>query len=199
MCSKNSSTPNITPMQQVTLSTWKNTCILMGSSTFTIWPLHNSMHQVIYVVLVECTMNTFIQTHLGITTDLTMTPSLLCLINHRQGCMGCWLPMCYSSSHTMMPTLMKVCPVCLWIGSFLMWDEPDEGTGMWVVRPEYKGRSWTLDVIHLKSVAQGTHLLPVYGLGFLPEDFQYEVSLDAFNSYYVNHYVDHHIHEFLTG
>ena len=78
-------------------------------------------------------------------------------------------------------------------------DEPDEATGMWVVHPEYEGRSWTLDIIHLKSVAWGVHLLPVYGLDFLPKDFQYKVSLDAFNSYYVNHYVDHHTHEFLTG
>ena len=52
--------------------------------------------------------------------DLAMTLSLLCLMNHRQRCMGCWLPVYYSSSHTIMPTLMKACPVHLWIGSFLM-------------------------------------------------------------------------------
>jgi len=78
-------------------------------------------------------------------------------------------------------------------------DEPDEATGMWVVRPEYEGRERTLEVIHLDSIARGAHLLPVYGSGFLPEDFQYEVSLDVFNSYFVNHYIDHHAHEFLSG
>ena len=54
-------------------------------------------------------------------------------------------------------------------------------------------------MIHLDSIARGTHLLPVYGSGFLPEDFHYVVSLDAFKSYYVNHYIDHHAHEFLTS
>ena len=77
-------------------------------------------------------------------------------------------------------------------------DEPDEATGMWVVRPEYEGRVRTLEVIHLNSIARGAHLLPVYGSGFLPEDFQYEVSLDVFSSYFVNHYIDHHAHEFLA-
>ena len=78
-------------------------------------------------------------------------------------------------------------------------DEPDSATGMWVVRPEYEGRVRTLEVIHLNSIARGAHLLPVYGSGFLPEDFQYEVSLDVFSSYFVNHYIDHHAHEFLAG
>ena len=53
-------------------------------------------------------------------------------------------------------------------------------------------------MVHLDSIARGAHLLPVYGLGFLPEDFQYAVSLDVFTSYFVNHYIDHHSHEFLT-
>jgi hypothetical protein len=78
-------------------------------------------------------------------------------------------------------------------------DEPDEATGMWVVRPEFEGRVRSLEVIHLDSIARGAHLLPVYGSGFLPEDFQYAVSLGVFTSYFVNHYIDHHSHEFLTG
>jgi hypothetical protein len=76
-------------------------------------------------------------------------------------------------------------------------DKPDEATGMWVVRPECEGNRRTLDVIHLDSIARGAHLLPVYGSGFLPEDFHYTLSLDAFKAYFVNHYVDHHAHEFL--
>ena len=78
-------------------------------------------------------------------------------------------------------------------------DEPDQATGMWVVHPEYEGRERTLDVIHLDSIARGTHLLPVYGSGFLPEDFHYTVSLDVFTSYFVNHYIDYHAHEFLMA
>ena len=78
-------------------------------------------------------------------------------------------------------------------------DKPDEATGMWVVSPEREGNERTLEVIHLDSIARGAHLLPVYGSGFLPEDFQYTVSLDAFRSYFVNSYIDHHTHEFLAA
>ena len=56
---------------------------------FIIQPLHNSMHRVIYVVLVECTVNVFVLTRHGIMKDLAMTLSLLYLMNHRQECMGC--------------------------------------------------------------------------------------------------------------
>lgn len=77
-------------------------------------------------------------------------------------------------------------------------DKPDEATGMWMVQPEYHGGTRTLQVIHLDSIARGAHLLPVYGTGFLPEDFDYVFSLDAFKCYFVNHYIDHHAHEFLT-
>jgi hypothetical protein len=31
----------------------------------------------------------------------------------------------------------------------------------------------------------------------LPEDFDFSDSLDAFNTYFVNPYADHHMHEFL--
>lgn len=78
-------------------------------------------------------------------------------------------------------------------------EEPDDVTGMWVVRPEYQGNTRSLNVVHLESIARGAHLLPVYGTGFLPEDFHYTASLDAFRSYFVNSYIDHHAHEFLTS
>lgn len=77
-------------------------------------------------------------------------------------------------------------------------EEPDDITGMWVVHPEYEDNKRTIEVIHIDSIARGAHLLPVYGSGFLPEDFQFTVALDSFKSYYVNHYIDHHAHEFLT-
>lgn len=78
-------------------------------------------------------------------------------------------------------------------------DNPDEVTGMWMVCPEYQGSIQTLKVIHLDSIARGAHLLPVYGSGFLPEDFHYSFALDAFKFFFVNHYVNHHAHKFLTG
>lgn len=77
-------------------------------------------------------------------------------------------------------------------------DAVDDDTGMWVVRPEHEanGRR-TLEVIPLDSIAGAAHLLPVYGSSLLPEDFHFTHSLDAFRSYFVNCYADHHTHEFL--
>ena len=77
--------------------------------------------------------------------------------------------------------------------------KPDRSTGMWVMEPEYdQSGQCTIEVIHLDTVLRGAHLLPHYGSGVLPEDFSYTDALDAFDSYYVNHYVDHHTHELLT-
>ncbi|KAF9456708.1 hypothetical protein BDZ94DRAFT_1346445 [Collybia nuda] len=70
---------------------------------------------------------------------------------------------------------------------------------MWKVCPEYQGIIWSLDIMHLDSITRGAHLLPIYGSGFLPEDFHYTASLDTFRAYFVNHYIDHHVHEFLTS
>ncbi|KAJ6620508.1 hypothetical protein B0H10DRAFT_1946053 [Mycena sp. CBHHK59/15] len=58
---------------------------------------------------------------------------------------------------------------------------PDPDLGMWVVEPEYKG----------------THLIGVYGTAALLEDFHYSDTLDAFNTYFISPYADHHMHEFL--
>jgi hypothetical protein len=81
-------------------------------------------------------------------------------------------------------------------------DKPDEDTGMWVVEPELelesRGDVRTIEVVHLDTIARGAHLLPIYGTDCLPEDFHYMFALDAFKSYFVNHGIDHHAHEFLT-
>ncbi|KAF8156943.1 hypothetical protein B0H34DRAFT_711270 [Crassisporium funariophilum] len=59
-------------------------------------------------------------------------------------------------------------------------DDCDPDTGMWVVKPE------------------GAHLLPKYGVGFLPEFITHTNSLDEFDHYFINPYIDHHCHEFLS-
>ena len=59
-------------------------------------------------------------------------------------------------------------------------DERDGETGMWIVRPEFEGNHRSLAVIHLDCIARGAHLLPIFGSSFLPEDFHFSNSLDAF-------------------
>ncbi|KAH9170341.1 hypothetical protein EDB89DRAFT_2220723 [Lactarius sanguifluus] len=76
-------------------------------------------------------------------------------------------------------------------------DEPDDDTGMWVVRPEFQGNRRSLSVIHLDCIIRGAHLLPVFGSSFLPEDFHFSDSLHAFQAYFVSRHADHHMYEFL--
>ncbi|KDQ55767.1 hypothetical protein JAAARDRAFT_195586 [Jaapia argillacea MUCL 33604] len=78
-------------------------------------------------------------------------------------------------------------------------DEPNEVTGMWVVKPEYEGNGRrSMAVIHLDCIARAAHLIGVYGSSFLPEDFHFSYTLDAFRAFYVNKYGDHHLHQFVV-
>lgn len=59
-------------------------------------------------------------------------------------------------------------------------DQWDKVTGAWEVKHEMAGGQPTLEVIHHDSIVQGAHLLPAYGRGFLPEDFDFRDALNAF-------------------
>ena len=75
-------------------------------------------------------------------------------------------------------------------------DEPDADTDMWVVEPdrdEHDNR--VLGVIHLESIVRSAHLIGVAGSQFLPRGLQYQDSLDAFQTFYVSKFADHHSHE----
>jgi hypothetical protein len=76
--------------------------------------------------------------------------------------------------------------------------EPDNVTGMWVVKPEYSGTSsgqQVVSVIHIDSVLRGAHLLPVFGPSFVSPEISYTDSLNVFQAYYVNKFIDHHAYE----
>ncbi|KAN0134193.1 hypothetical protein V8E53_007965, partial [Lactarius tabidus] len=89
---------------------------------------------------------------------------------------------------------------CALINWFVHTDSRDSDTGMWTVRQEIDRRGEpTLEVIHLDSIARAAHLLPVYRQSRIPEDFDHHTALDSFNSFFVNHYVDHHAHKFIGG
>jgi hypothetical protein len=74
---------------------------------------------------------------------------------------------------------------------------PDPDTGMWVVELERERGVPSLAVIDVDSIARASHLIGVYGTAALPEDFHFSDTLDAFNTYFVNPYADHHMYEFL--
>ncbi|TFK27216.1 hypothetical protein FA15DRAFT_586638 [Coprinopsis marcescibilis] len=73
-------------------------------------------------------------------------------------------------------------------------------TGLWVVEREEEENGYReLQIIPLVSIVRGAHLLPVFGTGRLPEGFSYTDSLEVFERYYVNSYIDYHTHEMLSS
>ncbi|KAJ7128178.1 hypothetical protein C8R43DRAFT_1090218 [Mycena crocata] len=72
---------------------------------------------------------------------------------------------------------------------------PDQDTGMWMVEPELRHtreQKTVATVVHLDSLLRGAHLIPgpVYGARFLPSGFRHTQSLDAFEAFFVNKYID---------
>ena len=79
-------------------------------------------------------------------------------------------------------------------------DEPDEVMGMWVVRPDHNADgSPAIGVIHLDSVLRGAHLMPVFGDNLMPIGLRPEHSLDAFQAFYINKYIDYHAFEITSS
>ncbi|KAI0643083.1 hypothetical protein C8Q79DRAFT_1002821 [Trametes meyenii] len=76
-------------------------------------------------------------------------------------------------------------------------DHPDPVTGMWIVRQEMDGHQQAMSIVSIDSIVRACHLTGVYGTTHLPSDFHFTETLDAFQFYYVNHYVDYHSFEIL--
>ncbi|KAF8802530.1 hypothetical protein BYT27DRAFT_7226421 [Phlegmacium glaucopus] len=88
---------------------------------------------------------------------------------------------------------------CALINWFVHDDNPDEDTGMWPVQLECDRKGVpNVEVVELDSIARAAHLLPIYGSTRVPDDFSHHDALDSFQSFFVNRFVDHHAHEFLT-
>ncbi|KAH9918435.1 uncharacterized protein B0H18DRAFT_1086831 [Fomitopsis serialis] len=74
-------------------------------------------------------------------------------------------------------------------------DEPDGRTNMWVVEPDLNmDGSRNMSVIHLDSIFRLAHLIPEYGEESVPVGLKPSDSLDAFLTYFVNKFADHHAH-----
>lgn len=86
------------------------------------------------------------------------------------------------------------CALVTWFSA--VGNEPCENTGMWVVQPDLdEGGQQVMSVIHLDTILCAAHLIGVYGTFFLPQELKHTDSLEAFRSFYVNTYADHHSHE----
>ena len=86
------------------------------------------------------------------------------------------------------------CALVHWFSS--VGDSPDEHTGMWIVKPDLaENGTHTASVIHIDTIFHAAHLMPVYRNDAVPRYLSFTQSLDAFNLYYVNKYIDHHAFE----
>ena len=85
------------------------------------------------------------------------------------------------------------CALIHWFSIFS--EQPDPDNGMWVVTPNYFGGAPSLAVIHIDSIFCAAHLLPIFDETPLPRTLNYTSTLDSFNGFYVNNYIDYHAYE----
>lgn len=83
-------------------------------------------------------------------------------------------------------------------------DAPCPHTNMWMVERAWEEdsevddenvRAQITSVIHCGSIYRGAHLIPVFGEENCEKDTTFANSLDRYNCYYVNKFIDHHAHE----
>ncbi|KAK7676622.1 hypothetical protein QCA50_020436 [Cerrena zonata] len=77
-------------------------------------------------------------------------------------------------------------------------DQPNEVTGIWAVRPEMFEDQQVTSVVHLDTIVRAVHLVPVFKDVTIPVDFRFAYSLDAFDLFYVNRYIDYHTFECIS-
>ena len=85
------------------------------------------------------------------------------------------------------------CALVHWYSIF--GDQPDPDNGMWVVTPDYFGNAPCVSVIHIDSIFRAAHLLPIFDTTPLPRTLNYTTTLDSFQGFYVNKYIDYHAYE----
>ena len=74
---------------------------------------------------------------------------------------------------------------------------PDENTGLWVVEPEFgNDEKPHLAIIHVDTIYRAAHLLPVYRTdSYISRSLTMHDTLDTFQQFYVNKFVDYHTFE----
>ena len=77
--------------------------------------------------------------------------------------------------------------------------EQDQDTGMWVVEPDIdEDGDANLAIIHVDAIFRAAHLLPAHQSNqFVSREITMHNSLDTFDKFYVNKYVDYHAFEVL--
>ncbi len=77
----------------------------------------------------------------------------------------------------------------------LVGDEPDGDMGLWIVRPAFLNSQPKTQIIPLNNVLRATHLIPVYDAEKISNKFSHTQTLDHFDEFYVNKFIDYHAFE----
>ena len=87
--------------------------------------------------------------------------------------------------------ILYSCALIQWYS--LVRNEPDEDTGMWMVKPDIDNDgSCLLSVVHIDSIYRAAHLMPAYRTSrFIDRSLGMDDSLDSFRCFYINKFVDH--------
>ncbi len=72
--------------------------------------------------------------------------------------------------------------------------QPSELNGMWVVEPmRNPDSSPVASIVSVDALIRAAHLLPAFATDkFVDKDIRFDETLDYFDTFYVNRYVDHH-------
>lgn len=71
----------------------------------------------------------------------------------------------------------------------------DEDMGMWVVQPQLKESKPKLRILPLQKIFRAAHLIPVYEEERVPHRFSPTQTLDHYQFFYVNKFIDIHAFE----
>ncbi|KAI6007589.1 hypothetical protein F5J12DRAFT_905493 [Pisolithus orientalis] len=89
------------------------------------------------------------------------------------------------------------CAVVQWFDC--VWDDPDVDTGMWIVHLALTAnRHLATAVIHVDTIYRVAHLVPLYGTHPIPRTIKPHHSYNAFTTFYVNRFIDHHAFSLLS-
>jgi hypothetical protein len=74
----------------------------------------------------------------------------------------------------------------------------DPDTGMRIVMPSMRhDKSLDLDVIPLDAILRPAHLMPVFGPQMVPSHLDFSQTLDKFQAFYLNSFIDHHMFDLI--
>ncbi|KAG1862611.1 hypothetical protein F4604DRAFT_1882264 [Suillus subluteus] len=75
--------------------------------------------------------------------------------------------------------ILYPCTVVRWFDKAS--DEPNEDTGMWIVKPSFDTDNLLfIGIIHINSIYHAAHLVPIYGTQFISHDLKHYDSYDTF-------------------